>query len=206
MSGMAYKVLEQGPGYTIAIDDEAHSSVPYSPADRDDGNRNHGFIDLADRPELAADIPEAQRSPNMVRALEVINAVGSRFRTIGCECGMFSHEQPVQGFDRYIGSYIAVTFRDVAANTAERIERLAKAMVARISFENAEHMVGYEITVTPLRHLFGQADRFELHVNAIGHGASDEEAWAAFGTACIGIANAFEALNELPVDDPLFAA
>lgn len=203
---MAYKVLEQGPGYTIAIDDEAHSSVPYGPADRDDGNRNHGFVDLAGRPELVAGIPEAQRSPSMARALEVINAVGSQFRTVGCECGLFHHERPVHGCDRYIGSYIAITFRDVAANTAERIERLAKAMVARIAFENPDHLVTYEITVTPLRHLFGQRDRFELHVNAMGHGASDDGAWSAFGTACSGIANAFEALNKLPEDDPLFSA
>lgn len=203
---MALTELDSGPGYTIVLDDEAQTSVPYVAEDHENGDRNHGFFDLADRPDLAETITEARRSAGMMRALKVINAVGSRFRTIGCECGLFKRDPPAFGKDRYIGSYISVTFRDTDLNTAHRIEALARAMLARVTIENTEHVIFYEITVMPLRKLFGQTGRFEMHVNAIGLGASDEEAWAAFGTACNGIAHAFEQINELAEDDPLFAA
>lgn len=201
---MAYTIIEQGDGYTIARDSEAHSTVPYAPRDRESGNRNYGFVDLADRPELAAEIPEAQRSAGLLRLLQTVNSFGSQFRTLGCECGLFPKDPPQLGYDRYIGSYIAITFREPELNSAERIESLARLMLARVAVEDTSHRISYEITVTPLRGLFGLAGCFELHVNALGYGRSDEEAWAAFDTACKGVAHAFDQLNVLQHDDPVF--
>jgi len=202
---VAYKIIAQGPGYTIARDDEAHSGVPYGPADRADGDRNHGFINLADRPDLAESIPEAQRSAGLVRLLQAVNKLGSAFLTVGCECGLFSRETAVDGEpDRYIGSYIAIAFRSPEFNTAERISELARYVLSRIA-GSPTHNIGFEITITPLRTFFGHEGCCEMHTNALGYGHTDEQAWEAFGFACCALAAAIDQVNDLPADDPLFA-
>jgi hypothetical protein len=201
---MACTILAQGPGYTIARDNEAHSSVPYGPADRDDGNRNHGFVDLVDRPDLAGSIPEAQRSAELVRLLQAVNKPGSTFLSLGCECGVFRQEtESDDGYDRYVGSYIAIAFRLPELNTAERIHDLASYVLGRISGSRSHH-IGFEITITPLRMFFGRTGCFEMHTNALGYGRTDEQAWDAFGFACSALAAAIDQVNNLPDDDTLF--
>lgn len=201
---MAYTILTQGPGYTVARDDEARSSVPYGPADRANGDRNHGFVDLADHPELAAGIPEAQRSEGLRVLLETVNRPGSPLMTLGCECGIFHREPDAQGEpDRYVGSYVAIAFRSPAMNTADRIYELVRAVLGRTG-GSATHNYGFEITITPLRTFFGHAGCFEMHVNALGYGHDDAQAWAAFGAACLALSAAIEPVIALPADDPLF--
>lgn len=203
---MASIIIAQGPGYTIARDDEPHSSVPYGPVDRHDGNRNHGFVDLVNRPELATSIPEAQRSAGLVRLLQAVNKPGSAFLTLGCECGLFqqdakSNDEP----DRYIGSYIAIAFRSPGFNTAERIFELARCVLSRTAGSPVHH-IGFEITITPLRTFFGHDGCFEMHTNALGYGRTDDQAWEAFGFACTALAAAIDQVNDLPDDDALFAS
>lgn len=194
---MAFTIITQGPGYTIARDDEAHSGVPYGPADRPNGDRNHGFLDIVDKPELAAQIPEAQRSAGLLRLLQVVNAPGSAFLTLGCECGVFPREGAAPGEpDRYVGSYVAIAFRDPALNTPDRIYELVRAVIGRTKGSEV-HSYGYEVTITPLRTFFGHRGCFEMHTNAIGNGGTDEEAWDAFGAACAALADAFELVNAL---------
>ena len=202
---VAFTILTQGPGYTIARDDEAHSSVPYGPADRENGDRNHGFLELADRPDLAERVPEAQRSDGLMRLLKVVNAPGSRLLTLGCECGLFEREDAAPDEpDRYVGSYVAIAFRDPALNTPDRIYELTRAAIGRTKGSDRYHY-NYEVTITPLRTFFGNADCYEMHTNALGYGTSDEDAWAAFGAACDALADAFEIVCALPGDDPLFS-
>lgn len=202
---MTRTIIEKANGFTLLIDDEPRSSIPYGPIDRTSGDRNYGFIDLADRPELAAVIHEARRSEGLQRLLETVNAVGSRFRTLGCECGLFNQPLNNGQFDRYIGSYVAITFRSTNLNNAQRIEQLTRAAMAHVAVEDTSAPLFYEITVTPLRSLFGEQGRFEMHVNVLGPGNSDERAWYVFGIGCKGLAHAFEQLNKLPDDDPLFS-
>lgn len=202
---MSYTIIAQGPGYTIARDDEAHSGVPYGPADRDDGRRNHGFVDLVNRPDLARTIPEAQRSTGLVRLLQAVNKPGSALLTVGCECGLFPREAAADGEpDRYVGSYIAIAFRVPEFNTAERICELARYVLGRITGDPTHH-IGFEITITPLRTFFGHEGCFEMHTNALGYGRTDEQAWEAFGFACCALTAAIDRVNDLPDDDPLFA-
>ena len=66
------RIVEQGPGYTIAISDVAGTLVPYLPAPRPDGSSNHGWTDLRGRPDLVNQIPEAARSAALSRILTVI--------------------------------------------------------------------------------------------------------------------------------------
>lgn len=201
---MAYTILAQGPGYTVARDDEAHSSIPYGAVDRENGDRNHGFVDLTDRPELVAEIPEARRSAGLRTLLQTVNGPGSPFMTLGCECGMFSREPESEGEpDRYVGSYVAIAFRAPELNTAERIYELVRAVLGRTAGSDAHHYT-YEITITPLRTFFGHGGCFEMHVNALGYGRDDEQAWAAFGAACLALSAAFQGVLALPRDDALF--
>jgi hypothetical protein len=203
---MAYTILAQGPGYTVAQDDEVHSSIPYAAVDRENGDRNHGFVDLVDRPELAADIPEAGRSAGLRTLLETVNGVGSPLMTLGCECGVFLREpESDQAPDRYIGSYVAIAFRVAGMNTAARIYELARAVLGRTAGSEAHHYT-FEITITPLRALFGHAGCFEMHTNALGYGRDDAQAWAAFDAACLALSTAVEGVLALPRDDALFQA
>lgn len=201
---MAYTILAQGPGYTVAQDDEAHSSIPYGAVDRENGDRNHGYVDLVDRPELAAEIPEAKRSVGLRTLLETVNRPGSPFMTLGCECGVFHREaESAEAPDRYIGSYVAIAFRAAGMNTAARIYELARAVLGRTAGSDAHHYT-FEITITPLRTFFGNAGCFEMHTNAIGYGRDDAQAWAAFDAACLALSSAVEGVIALPRDDALF--
>ena len=89
---MVDTIVMQGPGYTIARTDDVGTAVPYGGFDRPDGERNHGFIDLRDRPEVAASIPEAQDSNGMQAILLALNARGSRFMSLGCARGLFPRQ------------------------------------------------------------------------------------------------------------------
>lgn len=201
---MAYTILAQGPGYTVAQDDEAHSSIPYGVADSGNGDRNHGFVDLVDRPELAADIPEAKRSTGLRTLLETVNRPGSPFMTLGCECGLFPLDADSAGaLDRYVGSYVSIAFRAGELNTAARIYELTRAVLGRTVGSDTHHYT-FEITITPLRTFFGNVDCFEMHTNALGYGRDDAQAWVAFDAACMALSTAFEGVISLPRDDALF--
>lgn len=77
------EIIEQGPGYTIAITDEAGTLTNYSACVRPDGSINHGFLDLRDQPELVERVPEAAKSEGLAEILRVANSKGSPFFTIG---------------------------------------------------------------------------------------------------------------------------
>jgi hypothetical protein len=82
-------IIMQGPGYTIAQTDTAATTLPYGPANRPDGRRNHGYVDLRDRPELVSEIPEVQGSQGMQAILRAPNSPESPLMSIGCERGTF---------------------------------------------------------------------------------------------------------------------
>ncbi|GBR01804.1 hypothetical protein [Acetobacter oeni] len=201
---MATTIITQGQGYTIARSDEAHSTVPYKPSGYGGRSRNHGYVDLVDQPELATFIPEAQRSAGLLRLLQTVNKRGSSFLTCGCECGLVRRKTPApDGSDRYIGSYIAIAFRQPDRNTPDRIYKLAQALLGHIN-GSQKHHISFEITLVPLLDFFGHGRCCILHINASGAGHTDQQAWSAFDFACNSLATATDQLNELPESTPLF--
>src|SRR6267143_1753663 len=123
-SSMAETILLQGPGWTIVQSDTHGPAVPYPAAVHDNG-ANHGFIDLRDRPELVALIPEVQRANGLAELLREINAPGSALMSMGCECSLF--ETTPEGEPAcYVGGYVDVTFRDPARNVGPALIELAK--------------------------------------------------------------------------------
>jgi hypothetical protein len=112
---MRETILFQEPGVTIAFDPTAHTLAPYGHSVRPNGDINHGFTDLRDRPELVSSIPEAQASPGLQGILVALNRGGSRFMSLGCLRGL-----PVvtnyADWPLSIKSCTTVVFRDLPAN------------------------------------------------------------------------------------------
>src|SRR4051812_40691073 len=92
---MSEHVLLQGDGWAIVESDVPRTAVPYPSVGHDEGN-NYGFVDLRDRPELAARIPEAQGRPGLVELLGATNAVGSELMSLGCESVLRRRPDPAQ--------------------------------------------------------------------------------------------------------------
>ena len=83
---MQTEILHEGPGWVIARSDTPGTLVPYGQTERPDGSMNHGWIDLRDRPDRVASVPEAARSIGLFKLLQVIADPVSKVMSIGCEC------------------------------------------------------------------------------------------------------------------------
>ena len=180
-------ILEQGPGYTIAIVEEAHGTVPYGLVVRDDGT-NHGWVDLRDQPNLVDTIPEVRDSPSMQAILRVANAPQSPFMTIGCEKGSF----PVDGqhpITHMVGGYIDLVFRAGDCNGSDQLVEVARQVLRRVE-PSPNVITGYEFLVQPLKNFFGQDGRYALMLKPQGYGNNETAAWQAFEVACMHLTNA----------------
>jgi hypothetical protein len=82
---------------------------------RPNGDVNHGFIDLRDRPELVHLIPEANASPGLQKILVALNRKGSRFMSLGANVAFSS--KTTQQIGQWRSDLIRpVVFRDFEAN------------------------------------------------------------------------------------------
>jgi hypothetical protein len=70
--------------------DQEGMTVPYPPL-YDDIRRNHGFVDIRGRPDLASKIPEASQSPALTDLLLGLSEPHSPLFTLGCDLG--AHEE-----------------------------------------------------------------------------------------------------------------
>ncbi len=78
----------------LAIDFEIEKegmTVPYPQLFNDIG-RNHRFVDLRGRPDLAIEIPEGSQSPALKAILVELSEPDSPLFTLGCDLG--THEEP----------------------------------------------------------------------------------------------------------------
>lgn len=171
---MAATIIMQGPGFTIAQTDEAGTAVPYGAVDRPSGDRNYGFIDLRDRPELAITVPEAHDSIGMQEVLRALNARDFRFMSLGCARGLFPRQDAQAGEPTYLcGGYIQVAYRDSALNTDPGRFVALSQVILRGIFPSDEHHFSFEMIVEPLRGFFGDADRHALMIKPHGYGDSE---------------------------------
>lgn len=196
---MGNTIVMEGPGYTIARIDDAGTAVPYVAVDRTDGERNHGFIDLRDRPELAATIPEARDSNGMQAILRALNAPGFRFMSLGCARGLFPREDAKAGEQSHLYSgYIQVAYRDSALNAdPAKFVALSQMILSGIQ-PSAEHHFSFEMIVEPLRSFFGDGERYALMVKPFGYGNSEAAAHAAWEHAGEAVAAVFVRLQREP--------
>lgn len=189
-----------GAGWTIARTDHANTAIPYGGVDRPDGQRNHGFIELNDRPELATAIPEAQDSIGMLAILQALAAPGFRFMSLGCARGLFPRHDAKPGEPTYLyGGYVQVAYRDSALNTnPDRFVALSQRILRGIGPSVEHHTIGFEMIVEPLRSFFGAADCYALIVKPLGYGNSEGAALAAWEHAATAVAAVFIQLQSDP--------
>jgi hypothetical protein len=195
---MADTIME-GPGYTIIRTHDAHTAIPYGWTHRADGQRNHGFIDLRDHPELVTLIPEAQDSVGMQAILRALNAPGFRFMSLGCARRPFPCQDAKPGEPTHLcDGYIQVAYRDSALNTdPARFVTLAQVILSRIG-PSAEHHIQFVMTVEPLRSFFNDESRYALMVQPRGYGDSEAAALAAWDHAAKSVAAVFTRLRSEP--------
>lgn len=196
MSTSSDEILYQGPGYTIARVHKASTLVPYHDQPRPDGNVNHGFFDLRNKPHLVDTIPEASKSKGLREILLVVAKEGSALMTIGCECGLFDEGDSPERPRYQVGGFVDIAFKDPAKNAEEEeLINLAGYILNGIPASD-EHLIGFEMLITPLKTLFGQDGCFELMCKPLGRGDTEVEAWAAFDHAAFAIANSLCRDNE----------
>jgi hypothetical protein len=191
---MANTILDQGPGYTIAIVEEAHGIVPYGSVVREDGT-NHGWVDLRDRPDLVDLIPEVRDLPGMQAILRTANDNQSPLMSIGCEKGLF----PVDGhypITHMVGGYIDLAFRIGDCNGPDQLIKLARLILSKVEPTPPGVTTGYEFLVQPLKNFFGQGNRYALTLKPRGFGKSETKALEAFEIACMHAANALRGYTE----------
>jgi len=181
------QIIEQGPGYTIAVAYAAHGIVPYSSRDHEEGV-NHGFVDLRDLPSGVSSIPEVASSPGMRSILTEVNGRRSPLMTIGCEKGIF-HLEGNAALSYQAGGYIDTAFRDPSCNAKDDLVILARELLSRVQLSE-QAVVSFEMIVQPLKSFFGLRDCHALMLKPMGYGETDTSAWRAFEIACIGMARA----------------
>jgi hypothetical protein len=190
---MTEVVLYQAPGITIARTDQAGTLVPYAPADHGDGHQNHGWLDLQDRPDLVAQIPEVARSPGLARLLRVIADPVSRIMSSACECHAFPRAEDSR--DRppwHVGGFVVTMFREAERNAdPENLVNLACRLAEGIAPTQAHH-IGFEFIVEPLSYFFGRRDCHAVMLKALGYGETESQAWAAFDSATSAMADSIE--------------
>jgi hypothetical protein len=190
---MQTEILDDGPGYTIARTDRPETLVPYGPAPRPKGAMNYGWIDLRDRPERVADIPEAARSEGLSKLLRVIADPVSQIMSIGCDCHAFERSTAESHGPRwYVGGYVAVTFKDAERNLdPNNFVEMARYILSGIG-TSSQHHIGFELTVEPLKSFFGRPDCHSLMIKPLGHGNDEPQARAAFEYAASAVADAIQ--------------
>jgi hypothetical protein len=174
-------ILFQEPGVTIAFDDQAHTLAPYGRSVRPNGDINHGFADLRDRPEMVHFIPEAQPSPGLQGVLVALNRKESRFMSLGClrglPCKTNSPAWPLS-----LKSSATMVFRNLSANESkENLITLAHDIWGnfKVGYSSARYPTTLELVVEPLKALFHLGQAFCLDLGMVGYGRSEEEAAAA---------------------------
>jgi hypothetical protein len=90
--------------------DETALVLPYE-QNFDDGRTNHGFLDMRGRPDLAAGVAEAVRSPALTELLVALAQPGAKYFSIGCDLGAWPPPEP--GDLHQAGGYIQLAFSDL---------------------------------------------------------------------------------------------
>jgi hypothetical protein len=176
-------------GLCIVFSPQAQTLVPYGPADRPDGNRNHGWTDLRGRPDLVETVPEISKSAGLRRVLTALAQPGSDLFSFGCECAAF-HQPGQLDPPWHVGGFIDVTFSDPVRASDRAQLLLAAEEIADGLRIKADHICTFELIVEPLRTYFGRSDCFQLELKPHGHADNEKSAWEAFEVAATAIADA----------------
>jgi hypothetical protein len=196
---MTNTIILQGDGWRITRTDEAHTSVPYGPTPRRDGQLNHGYMELCDHPERVAEIPEAQDSIGMQAILRALAHPGFRFMSLGCGRRALPVPNAEAGEATHVcDGYVQLAYRDHALNAdPERLIKLAQIILSKIGASGDIHFQ-FEMIIEPLRAFFGHGGCYCLMVQPRGYARSEVAALVAWDHAAELVAAAFTQLHGTP--------
>lgn len=174
--------------------------VPYGPAERDNGDRNHGFSNLKGEPTLVAGIPELQDDPDLMQLVVQINAAHTGLFTVGCVSGETSEDQQY-----WRGGYIELAWNSVAHSSgAERYFPLFFHFGRWLDEQKFPHPVGFRWQLEPAHFFETNSDGFTctIFVNTAGFDTAERarECWRAALTVLTTY------LGSIPIqgDDPIY--
>lgn len=146
--------------------------IPYGPADREDGGRNHGFKNLKGQLHLLCDIPELQEDPALHALVAAINDSRTGLLSIGCLSA------PVHDANGHrVTGYI-----EFAINSADKIADAASYFPVFFHFDRMLHETRFA---------------HQVHFNWELEGASFREVGADGFTATIFINTGYASTAEL---------
>jgi len=188
---MANEIIRQGPGFTIYRTSDWGPPVPYPPVMHKD-SINHGFVDLRDHPERAAQIPETRKSKGLEMILRVL--APSPLMSIGCEYRLNTRDGAGDGLGYYFHSYTDLTYRDPAQHASEQqMIDLAESLLREIEPRNGA-VFGFEIAVQRMKCFFGKCGGYNLSLGLSGYGRTEEEASRSYEISAGQTAEAFTRL------------
>lgn len=120
-------------------------AVPYAPADREGGARNHGFQDLKGRPERVGTVPEAIQEPALAELLRVLSAPACGLFSVGCVSGPVQDER---GF-RHTGYIEFALNHPLGVQDATNYFPLFFHFDERLSDGNFDHEIKFDWELQP---------------------------------------------------------
>lgn len=128
--------------------DEEGMTVPYPPL-FDGVRKNHGFIDVRGRPDLASSITEGARSPAMKHLLIALAEPGSKVFTIGCDLGTKILEGAK--FPHTAGGYLQIMDEGYAQRSPEDYARFSQAVAQMLKTTCSDHEWQVYFVLKPVR-------------------------------------------------------
>lgn len=191
---MVDDVIKKGPGFILYRTTDWGPPIPYPSVPRED-SINHGFFDLRNRPELAAQIPEAQRSLGLQAILSALNDSKSPLMSLGCEYRLNCREDFDDGFPFYFHSYTDLTFREAAKHSTEQqMINLADDFIQNVIF-SAEFAFSFELGIQRLKHFFNTPGGYNLTLGLSGYGKTESDAALAYEFGAQSAAEAFVTIS-----------
>lgn len=190
---MTDEIIERTDCAIIYRSADSGPPVPYPAVDRPEtpDRPNRGFIDLRDRPDAAEAIYEAADVPGLQALLRAVNAPGSPFMSLGCERQLNVLNPPQGDVTCYLNSYMEVTSRDPDKQSEAAMLELARTIVRQAAL-TPERWVQLELGIERMKHFFGRAGGYCLHIAVSGFGRTKDEAWATHEYGSKQIAGAFQ--------------
>ena len=195
---MTDQILKRGDWWVIGQSDLCSTTIPYRFEERQDGNINHGFIDLRESPELAETIPEAKKSDGLLKLIKTVAQTNSPLMTSACECTIFDTGR--KDYPYSANGFVFVCFKSEIENAnKQNLLNLAGNIIEHLEFTEVIE-VNYEFTVEPLLNFFGFKNCFVLELKTIGYGLHAQYAWDNFAKGKMMLAKSIANLYSLPFE------
>ena len=200
---MDEEVRERGDAYRIYTTDRPGLSVPYLPTTDVHGRRDHGYVDLRDKPDAVARIPEADGQPGLTLFLQQVNAPGKGLMSLSASveaakvrAGAAAPENGQAPTD-FIDSTVVITFREPDLATGHNVLVVARRLM-EVRQADPREWASYDLGIQPLRSLFGIGNLAGLTIRIRAMGANEASAWQNFNFHWSQLAAAVRKLKLVP--------